>query len=281
MNRFSKRLFDLLLSILLIIVTFPLQLLIGFILWIELKENPIFLQERALSLDRNHFRLIKFRTIKKKFSTEIIHDENPQRFLIRDFAFNITPFASWIRKTGLDELLQFYNVLIGQMSIIGPRPLMKEELIIIHEKFYEQHCIRNALKSKPGITGVWQLIGDRKLGVENLIGLDLFYEENNSVKLDLKILSFTLMVIFHSKSLKSLSPRIYSVGKINSLSNYKLIIDHGRYFQDNKQRIKTYSLCMPEDWWYENNSYFRNNSSAQDRVDILEKNQWGDKIFNN
>ena len=266
-------------SILLIIVTFPLQALFGLLLWIEMGENPIFLQERALSLNRNHFRLIKFRTIKKKFSDEIIVNENSKEFLIRELTFKITPIASWIRKTGLDELLQIYNVLIGQMSLIGPRPLMIEELNIIHEKFYEQDCIRNALKSKPGITGLWQLIGDRKLGVDNLIGLDLYYEENRSIKLDLKILSFTLMVIVHSMSLKAVSPRIYSVGKFNSLSNYNFVIDQARYFNDKKHIIKTYSLCMPQEWWFVNNSCFRNNSSNQDQVDIMENKQSGNKIF--
>ncbi len=214
----AKRFFDLVLAILAILISLPIQIFIAIALWIELGENPLFVQERAVSYGNKHFYLIKFRTIRKEHSSLIASNGNPDKFLIRNFNFKISPFAAWIRKTGFDEILQIYNVLLGQMSFVGPRPLMVNELMTIKNKYPEQHCIRKNFNSLPGITGIWQLVGNRELGVGNLNDLDLFYEENKSFRIDIKIISFTVFYLLMNGKINSCKSKIHFVNGLNRIS---------------------------------------------------------------
>src|ERR1035437_5041421 len=140
---FLKRVGDVLLSIFFIIATLPLQLLFALILFIELRENPIFLQERGLTLSKNRFKIIKFRTIRS--SQLNIHSKlvnSKSIFLISRLTFSISSFARWMRKSGFDELPQIYNVIAGQMSLVGPRPLTLQDLEILKNEFPAQYKIR-------------------------------------------------------------------------------------------------------------------------------------------
>jgi len=196
-----KRICDGFLSIFCIIVTLPLQILFALILFIELRENPIFLQCRGLTLSKNRFRIIKFRTIKcsqLNNNSKIVNSKC--LFLLPRLTFNISPFAHWMRKSGFDELPQIYNVLAGQMSMVGPRPLTIQDLETMKNEFPSHYKIRDEIKVKPGITGVWQLAGDKNQGADNIIGLDLFYVENQSFLLDLKIIGTTIPFVLHARN---------------------------------------------------------------------------------
>jgi len=185
--KIAKKLFDIAASLLVIAITLPLQIIIATILFLLMKENPFFVQLRGLSLDQKCFNIVKFRTITTSQANKIEHNKWKDIFLIHKNSVEIGSFAKWLRLTGFDELPQIYNVFLGKMSFVGPRPLMMRDLEIMKNQFPVQYKIRNELAAKPGITGAWQLIGDRNLGVENLIALDLFYEENRSFFLDVKI----------------------------------------------------------------------------------------------
>ncbi|HMS10351.1 MAG TPA: sugar transferase, partial [Pyrinomonadaceae bacterium] len=102
----------------------------------------------------------------------------------------ITPAGRWIRRWSLDELPQLFNVLGGEMSIVGPRPPIPYEV----EEYDIRH--RKRLDMKPGITGLWQVSGRNRLTFEEMVGIDIFYIENWSVWLDLKIIFLTLPAIF-------------------------------------------------------------------------------------
>ena len=167
------------------------------IIWIETSHYPIYTQKRGLVLDKKLFKLIKLRTLKISDPNQI---NSIDIFLKNDLEHYVTPFGKWLRKTGLDELPQLLNVLLGKMSIIGPRPFSlsdMERMKLTQHSFYER---RKKIKSKPGITGLWQINGDRKKGIENLLGLEEYYDKNKSLKLDLKILWRTIHLVLRAKN---------------------------------------------------------------------------------
>ena len=198
---FVKRTIDFGISLLLIILTLPFQILIAFALLIIIKENPIFFQKRGLTLETYRFTMVKFKTMVSS-QIKVKHNNQPEEiFLIPESGAYLNTFTHWLRKSGLDELPQIYNVLIGEMSFIGPRPLMIQDLEILKDKSPVYYKQRETIASKPGITGIWQIIGDRSRGAENLVSLDIFYEEKKSLVLDLIIFLSTIpMIIFARNS---------------------------------------------------------------------------------
>jgi lipopolysaccharide/colanic/teichoic acid biosynthesis glycosyltransferase len=136
-----------------------------------------------------------------------------------------------MRKSGFDELPQIYNVLAGQMSMVGPRPLMIQDLETLKNEFQTHYKIRDTIKVKPGITGVWQLFGDRNLGAENLIGLDLFYVENQSFRLDLKIIGTTIPIILLAKNADSIALRLDFISRLFPISLKEFTIRYRKHFQ--------------------------------------------------
>ena len=101
----------------------------------------------------------------------------------------ITRVGSWLRRTSLDEVPQLFNVLVGDMSVVGPRPPIPYEV----ESYELWH--RKRLDMKPGLTGLWQVSGRNRLPFEEMVKLDLFYIENWSLLLDLKIILRTVLVV--------------------------------------------------------------------------------------
>lgn len=191
---YKKRLFDLLITIPLIIVTIPIQIIIYIIILIGLKENPIFIQERGMTISNFRFRIIKFRTIKSSQLKKVNSNLPKNNFLCSSVNFQFNKITGWLRRKGLDEIPQLYNILFGQMSLVGPRPLMKQELLIMKNEYPDYNERRNSFRSRPGLTGVWQIFGNRILGIKNLIELDSFYEMNGSLKMDFKILLITFLI---------------------------------------------------------------------------------------
>lgn len=272
--RTIKRILDILFAIILIILTFPFQIVIGLVLLISLKENPLFLQTRGLTHNKFRFTIIKFRTIKSSEISTELHHTSKDIFLLPNLAVKLNGFQKWLRKTGLDELPQIYNVLIGQMSFIGPRPLMIQDLEILKNEFPNHYQLREKIFAKPGISSVWQIVGDRTQGVENLIGLDIFYNKNISFKLDLNIFLATIPLILFAKNSDAIIPRIDFISKFFSSSiaefrvfNKEVLLN----MNTAKDNFKSYSIKLPLNWWYMSDSY--SNSGKKD-ITIINIADW-------
>ena len=163
------------------------------LLWVLIKsesKGPLFFKQEREGLDGNKFTCYKFRSMKiNKFSDKIHATRNDER---------VTKLGAFIRKSSIDELPQFFNVLLGDMSIVGPRPHMKS-LSIEYQMEIDNYMERHAVK--PGITGLAQVSGYRgevkkKADIKNRIRLDIFYIENWSFFLDLKIIIKTVLNVF-------------------------------------------------------------------------------------
>ncbi len=193
-NQTFKNKIELFIALFLFCLTLPIQIFIFIILVVEIKGFPIFIQKRGLTLTKRRFNIYKFRTIRnnKYKGNQFTSDVFNKNYLTE----YIPPFCRLLRKTGLDELPQLLNVIRGEMSLIGPRPLSIDDLLMICVYDNEAYQIRDKIKSKPGITGLWQIYGDRNKGIDELISLESYYENNKSFSLDLKIFKATIPVIF-------------------------------------------------------------------------------------
>ena len=176
---FIKRMLDLLVSLSLIIVLAPIILLVALLLKCVLGA-VLFRQERP-GLNERIFTLYKFKTMSDE------RDENGN--LLPD-EFRLKPFGKVIRSLSLDELPQLFNVLKGDMSLIGPRPLLVKYLPLYNEAQKHRHDVR------PGITGWAQVNGRNDISWEKKFELDLFYVKNCSFALDAKIALMTMVRVF-------------------------------------------------------------------------------------
>lgn len=176
----GKRLFDLILSFLLLVVFLPLLGLIALVLAVVYRGNPFFLHSRPGFLEES-FGMIKFRTMSEAKDSEGNLLPSTQR---------LTTAGKFLRKHWLDELPQLINVLIGDMSLVGPRPLLHEYLPLYTSRQYRRHEV------KPGITGWAQVHGHNNITWEQKLELDVWYVEHRSLSLDIKILFLTLRDLF-------------------------------------------------------------------------------------
>jgi undecaprenyl phosphate N,N'-diacetylbacillosamine 1-phosphate transferase len=179
-KNYIKRIIDIILSLGLIIILFPIMIIIFILIWIKI-GFPIFLQKRP-GLDNKIFTLYKFKTL---YDADDYLSEKKRQ--------NTT--GNFLRKTGLDELPQLFNVLQNNMSLIGPRPLLIEYL----DKYSEDEKQRHQVK--PGITGLAQVV-DNLSGIKHWkksMKLDIFYISHVSFLLDIKILWRTVKLIIFKK----------------------------------------------------------------------------------
>lgn len=191
---YFKSFLDLLIATVILFVTLPLFILISILIFITTKQSPIFKQKRALSLSHKHFYVYKFRTL-KTHNPELKYDDKHilNHYYLSNFVF---PLGKFLRKTGLDELPQLINVLKGEMSLVGPRPLIISDLENL-KKFYPHiHKYRANIKSKPGLTGLWQIYKSTDFSVQDLLFYDDLYEKSLSLKTDLIIILKTLFIVF-------------------------------------------------------------------------------------
>ncbi len=189
-GKVAKRIVDIIGSLILIIILSPVFVIIAILVKIDSK-GPVFFVQKRLG-NHNKFNFIKFRSM--RIGAEKEHDEYIKKYgnmfkLANDP--RITKFGRFIRRTSIDELPQLFNVFTGSMSLVGPRPPMPEEAAH-YTRFQKQR-----LAIKPGITGLWQVSGRSNLTFEEWVQLDLFYIENWSLWLDLKILSKTLSAVIN------------------------------------------------------------------------------------
>lgn len=180
-NGFPKRLFDLFFSSLAILVCLPLFLIIGVIIFFD-DGRPIIFAQKRVGEDKKIFRMFKFRTMKKGTS---VYDEPP---LNQDDP-RLTRVGSWLRRNSLDELPQFFNVFRGNMSLVGPRP----EMLFKTMDYDEWQNMRFLVK--PGITGLWQILGRKDLPLAENIHYDFYYITHQSFLLDVTILLKTVPMV--------------------------------------------------------------------------------------
>ena len=204
-----KRFLDIFLAIFFLILTIPLFIVI--IITIKCSsKGPIFYSDNRFKKNFQTFSCYKFRTMHINAQDLLwnILESKPElkkEWLIYQKLKNdprITKIGAFLRKTSLDELPQLWNVLKGDMSLVGPRPYVlfgsskdkKKDLISLYGKEIE-----TILSFKPGLTGLWQVSGRNSLPIEKRILLDLEYVKNHSLKKDLEIILKTLPEIFYSK----------------------------------------------------------------------------------
>ncbi|BAT71064.1 undecaprenyl-phosphate galactose phosphotransferase [Thermosulfidibacter takaii ABI70S6] len=199
---FWKRPFDIVFSFFAIIITTPIMILIA--LAIKLTDGgKIFYQHTRIGHKGKKFKVLKFRSMyidaDKKLKEILENDPKAREEWEKTFKLRndprITPIGKFLRKTSLDELPQFFNVLKGDMSVVGPRPVVEEEL----NKYYKDNA-KYYLSVKPGITGYWQVEG--RSDIENYderVKMDVWYVQNQSFLLDLKIILKTIWVMISGK----------------------------------------------------------------------------------
>lgn len=197
-----KRIFDILASAVGLVVLAPLILLIAVLIKID-SPGPVFFRQIRIGLGARKFQILKFRTMSTDTSDEV-HRKHTEAFIngtatpasmegaptfkLVDDA-RITRVGAFLRRFSLDELPQLVNVVRGEMSLVGPRPVLPYEI-----EFYEpEHFDR--LQAKPGITGLWQVSGRNRLSHDRMCMLDIQYARRWSLGLDLKILLKTIPVV--------------------------------------------------------------------------------------
>ncbi len=208
-GRILKRIFDVLVSIAGIIITSPVMLGAALAIWLE-DDGPIIYKNERVGNDGKKFFVYKFRYMKwqycvtkenpnlgeaLKFEKELIEKQSVRRgplYKIKNDPRK-TLVGSFIEKYSIDELPQFFNVLFGSMSLVGPRPHQKREV----EKYMDYH--RRLLTIKPGVTGMAQVSGRSELDFEDEYKLDLYYIENWSLWLDIQICLKTIGVLFRKR----------------------------------------------------------------------------------
>ncbi|MEM8628481.1 MAG: sugar transferase [Chlamydiota bacterium] len=199
----ARRAFDLLFSLLLLIGGSPLFLLIGWSIYCT-SPGPIFYSQLRIGKGGKPFRMYKFRTMQE--NAEHLLTTLLERSLEREKEWNtfrklrndprVTPFGRFLRKTSLDELPQFWNVLLGDLSVVGPRAMLQAELQECQDATAEQ-----ILSIKPGITGLWQVSGRHTLRLEERWKLEKEYVAKRSFLFDLWLIVRTLPSVFLGKGL--------------------------------------------------------------------------------
>ncbi|REK66484.1 MAG: sugar transferase [Cohnella sp.] len=180
-----KRFFDFIVSLLAGIFCLPIFSLL--IISIRLKlGSPVFFKQARAGRFGKPFVIYKFRSMNNK--------TGPDGLLLPDHE-RLTPFGQWLRKTSLDELPQLWNVLKGDLSLVGPRPLLME----YNSLYNEEQALR--LTVKPGITGWAQVNGRNAISWEEKFELDVWYVRNRSFWLDLKILWLTVKKVFQASDI--------------------------------------------------------------------------------
>lgn len=176
-----KRLFD----IIVVTITAPFwgPLILALAVWVRIKlGTPVFFRQERPGLHERIFRLMKFRTMT---------DARDEKGNLLPDAERLTPFGKWLRATSLDELPELLLVLKGDMSLVGPRPLLVQYLPLYNKQQARRHEVR------PGLTGWAQINGRNAISWEEKFALDVWYVDHQSLWLDIKILFLTVWRVFN------------------------------------------------------------------------------------
>ena len=185
--RFWKRLLDFLLALTALLVLSPLLLLLTVAGAVAMRGNPFFAHPRPGRGERI-FRLIKFRTMsdRRDASGALLPDGE-----------RLNGYGRFLRKTSLDELPELFNILVGQMALVGPRPLLTAYLPLYSEEQHHRHDVR------PGLTGYAQVHGRNAVPWEERFRMDVWYTQNITFRLDCRILLDTVRVVFRHDGIGS------------------------------------------------------------------------------
>jgi exopolysaccharide production protein ExoY len=190
-----KRAMDILGALLIAAALSPLVVTACLVLWLQ--GGPVIYKHRRIGRDGRSFECLKFRTMRPDADQVLraLLETNPDLKLewVRDHKLRndprVTSIGRFLRRTSLDELPQVWNVLRGEMSLVGPRPIVREELLRYGCK------ARDYLTIKPGITGLWQVMGRNDTNYRRRVVLDTYYVRNQNLVLDLYILLKTTLVV--------------------------------------------------------------------------------------
>ena len=199
-QNYGKRMIDIILSLLAIIVLFPLLLIIGVLVYFKLGSPILFTQERP-GKDEELFKLYKFRTMTDGT------DEDGK--LLPD-SVRLTKFGKFLRSTSLDELPELWNILIGDMSIVGPRPLLVEYLPLYNEQQKRRHEVR------PGLTGYAQVNGRNAISWQEKFNYDVEYVDKVNFLLDTQIVFKTIKQVLIKDGISSETSATMEAFKGNS-----------------------------------------------------------------
>lgn len=193
----TKRALDLALVLLAAPLCVPVCLIVAAAIKAEAPSGPIFYAQTRLGKDGKPFRIYKFRSMipgAERMLDKLRHLNELQgaMFKIKNDP-RVTRVGRFIRRTSLDELPQLFNVLRGDMSLVGPRPPLPSEV----EEYTSYELLR--LRAKPGCTGLWQVNGRNRLHFAEMVEMDIDYIERCSFRLDLKLIFKTLIVMFRAK----------------------------------------------------------------------------------
>ena len=181
-----KRAFDIALAILVFVAVIPLFGVVAVAVFVSLGSPVFFFQQRA-GLDGKPFVLIKFRSMSSMKSNSESEDDSCR----------LNGFGRFLRATSLDEMPQLINIMKGDMSFVGPRPLLLEYLPLYSEDQSLRHSVR------PGLTGWAQVNGRNSIDWKIKLELDVWYVKNQSLSLDIKILVLTIIAVFSGKGIQS------------------------------------------------------------------------------
>jgi lipopolysaccharide/colanic/teichoic acid biosynthesis glycosyltransferase len=189
-----KRVMDFLGALVILVLASPVLLVVLLVLMVTTRGKPIFSQQRV-GLCGRHFRMFKFRTMRLDADKlqHLIQNEKDGPIFKNRHDPRITRLGRWLRKTSIDELPQLVNVLLGDMSLVGPRPPVPKEVAQ-----YKPWQLRR-LSVKPGLTCLWQVSGRSKIGFEDWVRMDLWYIKHQTVWTDVKLLVRTPLSVVMCK----------------------------------------------------------------------------------
>lgn len=187
---FFKRMMDIVGSLIGIFLTLPIMLIVASLIKLEDSKGPILFSQERNGVYPKTFKMYKFRSMYVNAEDrlqELMHlnEQSGPAFKIKDDP-RITKVGKFIRKTSLDELPQLFNILKGDMSIVGPRPAIPREVAL-----YNEHQMQRLLV-KPGLTCIWQVSGRNNIGFDDWVELDLRYIKTRNLWLDIKLILKTI-----------------------------------------------------------------------------------------
>lgn len=191
---YLKRIFDITLAIVAIIILSPILLIIALFVKIDSK-GPLFFKQLRVGKNKKEFYIFKFRTMKIDTPSYV------PTFLLENPEIHITKLGGILRKTSLDELPQLINIIKGDMSFIGPRPTIRKEI-----ELYNEREKNRVYEITPGLTGWAQINGRDQISLEDKVKLDSYYLNNISLKLDMKILFLTIVKVIKSEGFREGMP---------------------------------------------------------------------------
>lgn len=201
-KQFGKRVFDIVFSLFAIILLSPVYLIVAMLIKIKSPGAPVIFAHKRIGKDGKFFRVYKFRTMVAN-AEKILEDwfenhpdikaEYEKDFKLKDDPRIIPGIGEKMRKYSIDELPQFFNSLFGDMSIVGPRPIVEKEV-----SKYGKYAIK-LYSVKPGVTGLWQVSGRNDIDYDERVALDMEYIDNQTFMGDIKIIFQTVMVMVFKK----------------------------------------------------------------------------------